>query len=57
MIATNASQVGTFPTKWIANMKNLRAILLWAVGMIPTASQAQEEDVSFKNQIKHLHFA
>ena len=57
MIATNASQVGTFPTKWIANMKNLRAILLWAVGMIPTASQAQEEDVSFKNQIKHLHLA
>jgi hypothetical protein len=38
-------------------MKNLRAILLWAIATIPTVSQAQEEDVSFRNQIKHLHFA
>jgi hypothetical protein len=38
-------------------MKTLRAILLWAGATIPTASQAQEEDVSFKNQIKHLHLA
>ena len=35
----------------------IRAILFWAIATIPTVSQVQEEDVSFRNQIKHFHFA